>query len=78
MNIKEKIQQVRLEIQKLNLKKTGYNPIAGFYYYELSDFVPAVNKLFSELKLYEVFLIDDDKAYLKVFDLEDETKVETF
>jgi hypothetical protein len=78
MNIREKIQQARLEIQGLNLKKSGRNAFAGFDYYELKDFLPAVNKVFHALKLYDSFSIADCEACLKIFDLESENEVETF
>jgi hypothetical protein len=70
MNVREKIQQARLEIQSLNLKKSGRNSFAGFEYYELKDFLPEVNKVFPSLKLYDSFSITDCEACLKVYDLE--------
>ena len=45
-NIYEKLQECRVELQKMNLKKTGENKFAGFKYYELADFLPTVNELF--------------------------------
>jgi hypothetical protein len=82
-HIREKIQQARLEIQGLNLKKSGYNGYAGFWYYELKDFLPFVTKRFPELKLYDSFSITDNDAVLKVYNLESDTadssgEVETF
>lgn len=42
-NIYQKLQQARVELQDLKLKKTGSNQ--KIKYYELSDFLPAVNRL---------------------------------
>ena len=42
MNIYEKLQTARVELQKTALKKSGVNKFAGFKYFELGDFIPAV------------------------------------
>ncbi len=71
MNIYEKLQKCRLELQKLKLKKSGKNKYAGFSYYELSDFMPAVNELFERHKLFSNFSITDEgMAILTIIDSE--------
>lgn len=70
MNIYEKLQAARVELQKMKLKKSGNNKFAGFNYFELSDFLPAVNKLFEEKKLFSNFSIVENMAVLTVIDIE--------
>jgi hypothetical protein len=54
----------------MNLRKSGKNKFAGFSYYELADFIPAVNEIFNELKLYSAFSVESDKAMLKIVNAE--------
>jgi len=68
MNLTQKIQEIRVRVNALNLKKTGENKFAGFKYYELADFLPQVNELCKELGLLPVFSIKDDIAVLTVID----------
>lgn len=75
MNIYEKLQNCRVELQKMNLKKTGENKFAGFKYYELADFLPTVNELFLKHKLSSNFSIIDDKAELVIVDLENDSRI---
>lgn len=78
MNIYEKLQNCRVELQKMNLKKTGENKFAGFKYYELADFLPTVNEMFLKHKLASNFSIVGDEARLLIVDLEKENSVIVF
>lgn len=71
-NIYEKLQECRVELQKMNLKKTGENKFAGFKYYELADFLPTVNELFLKYGLASNFSIVGDEARLVIVDIERE------
>lgn len=51
MNVYEKLQGLRVDLQKINPKKTGNNKFAGYTYYELGDFIPHVNQLMEQYKL---------------------------
>ena len=75
MNIYEKLQSCRVELQKMNLKKTGENKFAGFKYYELADFLPTVNELFLKHKLSSNFSIGGEVAVLTIIDLESDSKI---
>ena len=70
MNIYQKVQDARVKLQSLQLKKSGENKFAGFKYYELGDFIPHVNTLFNELGLFSAFNIKDDLATLTIVDME--------
>lgn len=70
MNIYEKLQSARVELQKRALKKSGYNGFSKFEYFQLQDFLPAINEIFNELKLCSVFTIDGAFATLTVINSE--------
>lgn len=72
MNVFEKLATCRVELQKKELKKSGKNKFAGFEYYELKDFIPAVNELFLKYKLFSNFSIKDSMATLTIYDTEKE------
>lgn len=71
--INEKLQKCRVLLQEMKLKKSGKNKFAGFTYYELADFLPAINKLFYDNKLSSNFSICGNEAKLVIKDFEDET-----
>jgi len=70
MNIYEKLSEARIRLQGMNLKKSGRNKFAGFSYYELADFIPSVNQIFGELKLYSMFSVKDGEAVLSIVNSE--------
>ena len=59
-NIYQKIQKARVELQDLKLKKSGKNQ--GFTYYELKDFLPAINELCLKHNLFTGFSIVTKKG----------------
>ena len=69
----KKLQQARLELQNKKLKKTGYNPFQKFNYFELGDFLPYVNKIFSNLQLADHINIYRDKAIAECLIIDTET-----
>ena len=69
-NIYEKLQRARVLLQKKNLKKSGENKFAKFKYYELSDFIPAVNEIFAELRICSHFNLLENTAELTIFNSE--------
>lgn len=82
MNVFEKLQQCRVDLQKLKLKKGGKNKFANFEYYELADFIPAVNELFLKYKLHSRFSIVNDNgkdmATLTIVNTENTEEMEVF
>lgn len=75
MNIFEKLQKCRVELQKTNLKKSGKNTFSKYDYFELSDFLPRINELMLENKLTGIFSYTDESASLTIYDTE---KLEDF
>ena len=69
----KKLQHARLELQNKKLKKTGYNPFQKFNYFELGDFLPYVNKIFSDLQLADHINIYRDKAIAECLIIDTET-----
>lgn len=71
--IEEKLQKCRVELQNKKLKKSGENKFAKFKYFELGDFIPTVNKMFAENKMFSNFSICGDIATLIITDCEDKS-----
>lgn len=71
--IHQKIQNIRVELQNKQLKKTGYNKFANFYYYQLEDFIPTLNELMAKNKITSNFSIVGETAILTLIDYEDNT-----
>ena len=55
LNIYQKLQHVRVAVQKKGLKKSGVNQ--RFNYFELNDFLPTANEEFEKVGLCPVFNI---------------------
>lgn len=71
MNVFEKLQKCRVELQKTQLKKSGKNNYSGFDYFVLNDFLPTVNELFEKYRLFSNFSITQDGlAILDIIDTE--------
>jgi len=70
MNIYQKLQACRCELQAMNLRKSGANKFAGYTYYELSDFLPQVNELFKNHGLCPVVSFDADNATMTIVDMD--------
>lgn len=74
LNLFQKLQQARVELQDMNLKKSGHNKFAGFTYYELSDFLPAINIICNNVGLFTAISFEMDYAILRIYDCEDMDK----
>lgn len=76
-NIYEKLQEMRVELQQMNIKKSGKNKFAGYEYYELSDILPPINELQSKYKTCSFINFDNEKATLTIINTEKtEEKIE--
>lgn len=78
LNLYQKIQRCRVELQNCNLKKSGKNKFANFEYYELADFIPKVNELFDKYKLFSRFTLFENIATLDIYDTESVREDGTF
>lgn len=70
MNIYEKLQAIRVELQAMGLPKTGKNTYAKYDYYSLSDFLPQLNKLMMDYKISSTVTFTKETATLTLVDCE--------
>lgn len=78
LNIYAKLQKIRVELQNKKIKKSGKNAYAGFTYYELKDFLPAINELMLKYGVSSNFSIDEGRATLTIINLDDTKDVICF
>jgi len=74
MKLQKKLMQARLKLQTTELKKSGHNKFAGYQYFELGDFLPAIQKIFHELGLCGVVSFSTEYATLTIYDTDEESK----
>ena len=75
MSVHKKLMQARIQLQNLPLKKTGHNKFAGYYYFELGDFLPDVQQIFNNIGLCGYISYDAEIASLTIVDLEDNSSI---
>lgn len=75
-SIYEKLQQIRVDLQKKDLKKSGYNSYKDFNYYELGDFLPSINELLLANKIVSIFTLQKESAKLELLDYENGDHIE--
>ena len=72
MSVYKKLQKARIKLQNTELKKSGRNKFAGYEYFELSDFLPAIQSICDEMGLCGVISYTTDMAFLNIYDVETE------
>ena len=70
MNIYEKLALARVELQTMNVRKSGHNKFAGYDYYELRDILPPINNLMVKYKMLGVVKFGLEVATLTIVDAE--------
>ena len=78
MSVYKKLQTARLRLVNTNITKSGKNKFAGYEYFELADFIPAIHKIFDEVGLCGAFTFSADCAHLGIYDTELEEKAVIF
>lgn len=78
LNIYQKIQKARVELQNRDLKKTGYNKYSNYKYFELGDFLPHINEICYELGIYTEFIYEEKKATLNIYNVDNLEEVRTW
>lgn len=68
MNIYAKLQACRVELQQMNIKKSGKNDFAKYDYYELGDFLPKINELMLGKNLTSNISFTNELATLTIID----------
>lgn len=64
-----KLQKCRVDLQNMELKKSGHNKFAGYRYFELGDFLPSVNTLFDIYGLCYSLNFDKEMATMFIIDV---------
>ena len=75
MKITKKLMAVRNDLQGMSLSKSGHNKFAGYKYFELGDFLPAIQQLFNKHGLCDVISFTQDIATMVIYDIEDDSFV---
>lgn len=70
MSIHAKLMKARLMLHGKRLEKTGHNKFAGYTYFELGDFLPAVQEIFASLELCGIVSYTAELAKLTITDIE--------
>ena len=68
MSVYKKLMEARLRLQAAELKKTGHNKFAGYYYFELGDFLPTAQQIFADLGLCGIVSFGPEIATLDIHD----------
>lgn len=68
MSALKKLMDARIQLQNTELKKSGHNKFANYTYFELSDFLPTVQKIFQKSGLAGVVSYGTDTAKLTITD----------
>ena len=76
MNVYKKLMQARIDLQNTTLSKSGHNKFAGYKYFELGDFIPAIQNIFNGLELCGTISYTNDLATLTIVDMSDLSKIE--
>ena len=75
MKVCKKLVEVRNELQTMPLSKSGHNKFAGYKYFELGDFLPAIQGLFKKHGLCDVISFTQDLATMVIYDTDDGSSV---
>lgn len=75
MSVHKKLMEARIRLQNTKLTKSGHNKFAGYKYFELGDFLPAIQTIFADLGLCGVVSYGTDVATLCIHDTETEKEM---
>jgi len=75
MKVYKKLIDARIKLQATELTKSGHNKFAGYKYFELGDFLPAVQSIFKEVGLVDAISFTEEIATMVVYDVEDGSSV---
>jgi hypothetical protein len=75
MKVYKKLSDARILLQQKSLSKSGHNKFAGYKYFELGDFLPAIQDIFNQVGLVDVITFNKEVAMMQIFDTEDGSSV---
>jgi len=70
MSVYKKLQEARILLQNTSLKKSGKNKFAGYEYFELGDFLPTIQNIFTKVGLCGTVSFGTELATLTVVDVD--------
>lgn len=70
MSVYKKLQEARIALQAVHLKKSGKNKFAGYEYFELSDFLPTIQEICLNKGLCGTIAYGKEIATLSIRDTE--------
>lgn len=76
MSVYKKLMQARLALQGTKLTKSGLNKFAGYKYFELGDFLPAIQVIFNDIGLCGVVSYGREIATLTIIDADGDGRIE--
>ena len=75
MNIYAKLNAARQQFHNIALKKTGHNKFAGYYYFELGDFLIQALKVFNDNGLLSIVYFDAAMAYMDIVNVDEPKEI---
>lgn len=75
MKVYKKLVEARLKLQGMELSKSGHNKFAGYRYFELGDFLPAIQTIFKEVGLVDAISFTQDLATMVIYDIDDGSSI---
>jgi len=75
MKVYKKLIDARNMLAFEELTKSGHNKFAGYKYFELGDFLPAIQDIFKDVGLVDVISFTADTATMTIFDVEDGSSI---
>ena len=70
MSVYKKLAKARVELQKVEMRKSGANTYTNYRYFELGDFMPHINRIFDELGLCGYVSFYKEEAILQIVDVD--------
>ena len=71
LNVYQRLNMARNAFHGLSLKKTGHNKFAGYFYFELGDFLIPALKVFSEHGLTAIVSFGAETAHMAIINSDD-------
>ena len=70
MNVYTKLNMAREKFHEMELKKSGHNKFANYFYFELADFIIPALKIFREVRLASVISFGKETAEMRIIDID--------
>ena len=78
MSVFKKLQEARVKLQDTKLSKSGKNKFAGYEYFELGDFLPAIQTISKEIGICGIISYTAELATLTIYDVDKPEQFITF